>query len=77
MNIDKYKVAANITEYRIVTKVIFQRIIIYVKIYVKLLESSCQNGQLLGYNCRVATLPRFYITVTGIRIPSLKSKWQL
>ena len=45
--------------------------------YVKLLESTCQNGRLLGYTCRVATLPTFYITVTGIRIPSLKSKWQL
>ena len=60
-NIDKFRVAANITEYHIISKLIF-------------LDKHVLNWTygIFGQNERIATLSTFYLTVSGIIIPSLK-----
>ena len=63
----KYRVAAFITEYHIVSKIIFPRIIIYLKMYVK-------NQHFKMDNHRVATLSTVYPTTSVIILPSLKLK---
>ena len=52
-NIDKYRVAANITEYHIESKLIFLRIII----------PKFMNVRQLFQNYRITVLTLFYLTV--------------
>ncbi len=70
MNIDKYRVASNITEYYIISKLIF----LVCKNF-KISKFKWTYG-LSGHNYRVATLSTLDITVLGIIIPSLKSTRQ-
>ena len=85
-NIDEYRVAVNITEYNTTSKLLFLRIIIpkFMKIrqlfHEKNVSKISKNKHVLnwtyglfGQNYRVATLSSFYLTVSGIIIPSLKS----
>ena len=79
-NIDKYRVAANITKYHIISKLILLRIIIpkFMKIrqlfHVNISKSTCLIWiyRLFGHNYRVTTLSTVYLNVWGIIIPSLK-----
>ncbi len=73
--IDKYIVAANNTEFHIISKLIFLRIIISKFMMIRQLfhvKIVCTN-RLFGPNRRVATLSKLYITVSGTMIPNLKS----
>ena len=72
----KYRVAANITEYHIVSKIIFLRFLSFIKMYVKMLKINMfkMDFRTFFYNCKVDTLSTFYPTVSGIIIPNLKSK---
>ena len=70
-NIYKHKVAANITEYHIISKLIFLTIIIQ-KFTVKINMIKWTYGH-FGHNYRVAALSTLYITVLVFIITSLKS----
>ncbi len=66
-------IAANIAEYHIISKLIFLRIIhdkaiIFVKMYVKYKKTTCfkLDLQSFGQNYRVTSLSTFYITVSEI-----------
>ncbi len=82
-NIDKYRVAAKIKEYHMISKLIFRRIIIlksmmitqlfHAKMYVKMSKINVFKIDLwtFGHNYIVATLSTFYQTVSAIVISSL------
>ena len=80
-NKEKYRAAANITEYHIISKIIFRRIIIpkFMKkrqlFRVKNVKINMFKMDVLtfSHNCRVATLSTLYLTVSGIIILSLNS----
>ncbi len=70
MIIDLYREAANVTEYHIISKLIFFRIIIpkfiKMKIYVKCQISTIMfkwTYGLFGHNYRVAMLSTLYLTI--------------
>ncbi len=86
-NIDKYREAANITEFHCITISIFLRIIIpkFIMIsqlfYINIIRQYCKNStclkwthELFGYNYRVDKhFTLFSLTVSGIIKTSMKS----
>ena len=65
-NIDKYRVAANITEYHLYIKISLP------KSHHSKIMFKWKDGR-FGQSYRVAALSTFYLTVTGIILPSLIS----
>ena len=73
-SIDKYRVAANITEYHIISKIIFLRLIIqkFMKkkrlFHVKMSKINIFKWMygLFGHNYRVAALSKLYLTILVI-----------
>ena len=71
-NIYKYRVAANITEYHIISKLISLGIIIQNSNMPKLMNYKCQIYWVSYVDYRVASLFTRYLTAKGIIPESLK-----